>query len=119
MSRKNKNTEKRSDAERADALEKMMESPRGRLLLEQTAALWEEVEEAGEAAKHGEILDDMETTLISGARALTRNFMESVIAEKIAKMEAQQTRICGKTDEAGNECGGDLRHRGSKKNVIL
>ena len=115
MSRMNKNDDKCTAAERAAALEKMMESPRGRLLLERAAVLWEEVEEAGDAAKHGEILDDMETTLISGARELTRNFMESAVAEKIAKIEASQTRICGKTDEAGKECGGDLGHHGSKK----
>jgi hypothetical protein len=115
MSRKNKSAEKRTESERAAALEKMMATPEGRLLLERTAVLWEEVEQAGDAAKDGEILDDMETTLMAGGRELLRNFMESAVTGKIVKMEARQTRICGKTDEAGNECGGDLRHRGSKK----
>ena len=115
MSRKIDKTEKRSAEERDAAWEKMLESPEGRLLQERLAVLWEEVEEAGDAAKHGEILDAMETTLMAGARELVREFMEKAVAKKTAKIEAQQTRICGKKDEAGNECGGDLRHRGSKK----
>ena len=112
MSRK---IEKRSSEERDAAREKMLASPEGRLLQERLAVLWEEVEEAGEAAKHGEILDDMETTLMSGGRELLREFMEKAVAKKVAKIEAKQTRICENTDEAGKECGGDLRHRGSKK----
>jgi hypothetical protein len=115
MSRKNKNTEKRTAEERDAAREKMMESPEGRLLQERLAVLWEEVEQAGEAAKHGEILDDMETTLMAGGRELLREFMEKAVAKKVAKIEAGQSRICGKTDEEGKECGGDLGHHGSKK----
>jgi len=115
MLRKNKNIEKRSDEERAATLGKMMESPRDRLLLERAAVLLEEVKQAGEAAKHGEILDDMETTLMAGGRELLRKFLESAVAEKIEKIEAGQSRICEKTDEEGKECGGDLRHRGGKK----
>jgi len=115
MSRKIKNNDKRSAEERDAAREKMLESPEGRLLQERLAVLWEEVEQAGDAAKRGEILDDMETTLMAGARELIREFMEKAVAKKAAKIEAKQTRICEKADEEGNPCGGDLRHRGSKK----
>ena len=101
--------------ERDTAREKMLESPEGQLLQERLAVLWEEVEEAGDAAKHGEILDDMETTLMAGGRELLREFLEKSVAGKIAKIEAGQSRICEDTEKEGKECGGDLRHCGSKK----
>jgi hypothetical protein len=116
MAKKNKKeVEKHTAQQRAAAVEKMMETPEGRLLMERMAVLWEEVEQAGDAAKHGEILDDMETALMSGGRELLRKFMESAVAKKVAKIEGEESRICGKADADGKPCGGDLRHRGSKK----
>ena len=115
MAKKTKTDEKRTADQRVGALEKMMATPQSRLLLEQAAVLWEEVEAAGETAKDGEILDGMETTLMSGGRAFLRAFLENAIAQRVAKLQAGQTRICEKENEAGKVCGGDLRHRGSKK----
>lgn len=51
----------------------MMESSQGWLLLE-------EVEEAGDTAKHGEILGDMEMALMVGSRTLLREFTQSAVA---------------------------------------
>jgi len=114
MSRKIKINETCTNEEKAGTPENRMESPLD-LLQERLAVLWEEVKEAGKIAKHGEILDDMETALMVGSRALLREFMEKAVAERVAALEDEQTRICEKTDAEGNPCGGDLRHRGSKK----
>ena len=111
----NKNVDKRTAEQRAKAVEKMNETAQGRFLLEQAAVLWEEVVEAGDAAKHGEILDDMESAVMAGGRELLRVFLENAVAEKVKKLEAEELRICAKKDAEGKPCGGDLRHRGSKK----
>ena len=79
MSQKIKINETCTNEEKAGTPENRMESPLD-LLQERLAVLWEEVKEAGKIAKHGEILDDMETALMVGSRALLREFMEKAVA---------------------------------------
>lgn len=105
-----KNATEKSPEQRAAALEQMMATPEGRLLLESMAAWYGEVQQAADTAAYGEVLDDAETATIDGGRRVMQDMLEVTMMKKVREEQEKKSRICTK-----DGCCGDIRHRGNKK----
>lgn len=80
---------------------------------QQRAAAWYgEVQQAADTAAYGEVLDDAETATIDGGRRVMQDIIEVTMMKKVREEQEKKSRICTK-----DGCGGDIRHRGNKKNA--